>query len=421
MGLSRSIQRGVWIFFAAACVLARSDRIRETITDGTTAKGAAYKRLISSLVSTGEITKSEKRWAQSVEYIKFDIDQSFGPDEVVSAHFQIRRLLLTPYHLRMGYQPFTEYQCYTPSNMRVNGFQPSFTTQAEYDAHWIQRFLWDSRYDPQRARGKTLWEIKPVLGMGIQASQGEGELPVTMDVLENQSAKDELPQWEKTHRVVKNIRYTVDPDRVVVPDVSNQLRDQIQDHFEARLVVEYDSQESAWIPVVKLVRAKGAKGGPEDTVLFGGMVSVRYIRTDFNDQYGQSLLDNRNDQSWWQWGWRYDEGHKFIVDQTDDGQDNPTEVIFGDAQKRLFTAHHELSTSLPGEMQTQQILPSYGDSKYKLVVRITPMRGNSKWTYGGLWADRVYQGELEFPLERWNLQELKRYIVNGTVPDHAMP
>ena len=55
------------------------------------------------------------------------------------------------------------------------------------------------------------------------------------------------------------------------------------------------------------------------------------------------------------------------------------------------------------------------------MVRITPMRGNFVRTYGGLWGDRVYDGVLVVPLDRWTLDEVRRYVVSGLVPDHAMP
>jgi len=392
----------------------------ETITDGTTAKGLAYRNLITGLVRSGKVAESQKRWAQGVEYIEFDLDQSFGPDEVVQAHFQMRRLLLNPYRLRMGSSPFTEYRCSTPSSFRMNGIMPAFTSQEEHDAFWIQRFLWDARHDPQRARGRTSWEIKPVLGFGTQVSPGVGEVQVVMDVLENQGQQSEPQSWEKVHRVTRTLQYTIDPDRIITPDSSAALRDQIQSSFQAHLVVEYDSQESAWVPVVKLVKKRGAVEF-EDAVMFGGMVSVRLIQTNYDDQHGRSLLDSRNDQSWWRLGWRDDPGRKIIVDRTDDGEDNPVEVVLGAGRKRTFTARHELSSSLPGEVQSQQGLPSGDEKNYKLVVRITPMQGNTRWIHGGLWADRIYDGELEFPLANWTLIELKRYIVNGTVPDHAMP
>ena len=34
---------------------------------------------------------------------------------------------------------------------------------------------------------------------------------------------------------------------------------------------------------------------------------------------------------------------------------------------------------------------------------------------------RVYTGDLEFELRGWTIEELRQFVVNGVVPEHAMP
>ena len=46
-------------------------------------------------------------------------------------------------------------------------------------------------------------------------------------------------------------------------------------------------------------------------------------------------------------------------------------------------------------------------------------RANATW-HLSLRADTVYGGELRFRL-RWSVEELRRFMLSGDVPEHALP
>lgn len=390
------------------------------VTDGTTAKGLAYKTLITKLVQNDQTYNFEKRWAQSIVHIEFDIDQEFGPDELVQSHFKIRRLLLNRYNLTSGHYGQDLYQCSAPSGFSLNGTQPIHTTQAEADQYWIQRFLWDNCYQTNRARGRTSWVIKPVLGRGNQTSPLAGEVTISMGILETENHTADQPNWQTVHRLRRTVKYSIDPNRVIIPDTSTEIRDRIQNQFKAKLTVQYDSQQQGWVPVIHLVKTSNADCF-DDSILFGGMVSVRAMNKDYQDTHGQELLNSKHDQTWWRLGWQEVPPVELDLSSIEGVTEEDRIFITNPPPKCQLTTRSEQSTFLPGEIQPTQFFPSGNNNDHAIIVRIQPMQGNGQYSYGGLWADRLYPGNLDFQLDKWTLKELKRYIVNGTVPDHAIP
>lgn len=415
-GLSAKSNEFGWVSRRVAFLLAKLEP-DSLLSDGTTAKGCAYKRLLSHIVDSGKAYTFEKQWAQQVVYCEIAIDNEFSAQEVLQGDFEIRRLLASSYRIQAGDYGEIVYQCNTPHSLWTNGRQARDMSQEEIDVYWINRFLWDSRFEIEKARGRRSHDEQPVFGVGTQIGATTGEKRIVMTIMDNEGTHQD-PRWVRVHRIDQTVQYAIDPNKVLAIDLSQKLRDQIQNEIKANLTVEYDSQQQAWVPVIQL-SMKNKADRSDDVVMFGGMVSVRYVRTDYVETNGRALLSSNHDQTWWRWG----------KIQEKDPEDITIEI---DGQEQVFTMRQppsvrkliqrsERNTFIPGELYTQYILPSSMDSHYKLVVRIDSMQRNTQWTYGGLWGDRVFEGELEFPLERWSYIELKRYIINGVVPDHAMP
>jgi hypothetical protein len=390
------------------------------LTDGTTAKGLAYKSLITRFILNDQVYDFEKRWARSIVHIEFDIDQEFGPDELIQANFKVRRLLLRRYHLSCGRYGQLSYQCSAPSGFSLNGIQPVHTTQAEADQYWIQRLLWDNLFQTNGARGRTSWDFKPTLARGTQVTPLSGEARISMGIMEAEDYAADQPNRNTIHRINQTIHYTIDPSRVMVPDSSDETLDHIQNQFKAKLTVVYDSQQQRWVPVVQLI-SSASKDCAEDSVLFGGMVSVRAIRKDFPDTHGQEILRSDHDRTWWRLGWKEVEPPNLDPSKLEGISEQDRIRIFNPKPRCDLTARPEQSTFLPGEIKPTNYFPSGMKDDYTLIVRIQPLQGNAQYSYGGLWADRIYTGNLDFQLDKWTLVELKRYVVNGNVPDHAMP
>jgi hypothetical protein len=197
--------------------------------------------------------------------------------------------------------------------------------------------------------------------------------------------------------VERSIPVRIDEDRAMAVDQSPATRTMLERGLGAELTVEFDTTRKAWIPVVRL-RWTGPRT-EEEPLLFGGMVDVTLADTGSPADQGRTLLQSGHDQSWWLVG--------------------PDEANW---RRIEMTARPGQNSHFAGEVEPNWVLAGVsGRSGQRLMVRIRPMRGNFVRTYGGLWADRVYDGVLVVPLDRWTIDEVRRYIVNGVVPDHAMP
>jgi hypothetical protein len=279
--------------------------------------------------------------------------------------------------------------------MWINGRMPSGTPQ-EIAAYWIERFRWDSLYEADRARGRTYSEWKHPFGQMEIDGTGAWVRP-HYAVMVNQAGRGEADRMVRVGTVERAIPVRLDEDRVITVDQSAQTRAMLESRLRAELTVEYDSNRSAWVPLVRL-RWVGERDA-EGSLLFGGMVSVDFVTEGTPVDQGRKLLESRNEQTWW------------LVDPPQEGY-----------RRSDLVARPERNSRFAGEVEPNWILPSVRDrSSYRLVVRITPMQSNVAPTYGGLWAERAYGGVLVLPLDGWTIEEVRRYIVNGVVPDHAMP
>jgi hypothetical protein len=385
-----------WISRRLLFLLARTEDI-SVITDSTTAKGHAYKHAISSAVNSGRASVSEARWAHGVAHIEAEPDRAYGVGELVRGDFRIRRLLLGGYTLSGSVgSNLVEFRCWTPNNLfGGSGFMPSGTPE-ELAAYWIKRFSWDSVHEAERARGLTYTQFKHPLGQ-IEIVESGAAVRLHYAVMVNEARHGEPQRMAHVGTVKRYVPVRVDEGRVIDADGSAQTKAWLESKLRAELTVEHDSTRQAWVPIVRL-RWNGARD-LEDTLLFGGMVSVDYVMDGSPIDQGRGLLESGHDETWW------------LVEPAQQGR-----------RSSQLVARSDLGSRFAGEVEGNYILPSARNRlEYRLVVRITPMQGNTPQLYGGLWADRVYDGALVVPLDNWTLDEVRRYIVSGVVPDHAMP
>ncbi|MCC5824002.1 MAG: hypothetical protein LAT64_13030 [Phycisphaerales bacterium] len=389
-------QRLGWVSRRLLFLLARTECVA-VMTDGTTAKGRAYKNAVTKVLHGGMARETERRWAHGVAHIEAEPDRAYGPNELVRGNFRIRRLVVGSYTLSGSVgRHLVEYQGFSPSSMRFNGMIPTGTPQ-QLAAHWIDRFLWDNTHEPAQARGRVYFEPEHPFGFAEPDGSGGAAVKLHYAVMVNEADPGEPERMAMVATIERSVPVQIDENRAMVVDQSSGLRTILETNLRAELTVEYDTTRKAWVPLVKL-RWVGER--PQDqTVLFGGMVSVDFVRQGTPAGQGRALLESRHDQSWW------------LVGPVSTGE-RRSELTTRPGHRKHFS----------GEVETNWILPSVRDhTPHRLMVRITPLQGNTPRTYGGLWADRVYDGMLVVPLDRWTLDEVRRYIVNGTVPDHAMP
>ena len=368
----------------------------EVITDGTTAKGAAYKGAVTAVLSGSGAYVFERDWANGVAYVEASADRAYGVGELVRGEFRIRRLVLGGYTLsgNLG-DNFVEFQCSTPNSMWTNGFMPSGTPEgmAEF---WIRRLSWDGVYEKDRVRGLTSFDEKHPFGL-MEIDENGAAVHLNYAVLISEAGRGEAGRMVRVGMVEGSIPVRVDEDRVIVADGSAQTRTWLESRLRAELTVQFDQAREMWVPYVRLRWVGDREIG--DALLFGGMVSVDYVMAGSPIDQGLKLFESAHTQTWW------------LVDGPRRGY-----------RTSELTARGDRASRFPGEVQGNFTLPSVSDrSQRRLMVRITPMQGNTRPTYGGLWADRVYDGVLVVPLDNWTLDEVRRYIVSGVVPDHAMP
>lgn len=389
-------QRLGWISRRLLFLLARLEDAA-VVTDGTTAKGQAYKNAVTLALHGDRALASERRWAHGAAYVEAVPDMAYGPGEVVQGDFRIRRLVIGGYTLSgsIGSMPL-EFRGFSPSSMRINGFGPIGTPQ-EMAEHWIERFLWDSVHEAERARGRMYYEQKHPFGIAEPDGNGGAEVRLSYAVMVNEAGPGEPERMVRVGTVDRLIPVRIDEARAMVVDQSPAMRTMLERSLRAELTVEFDTTRKAWTPVVRL-RWTGPRT-EEETLLFGGMVDVTLVDTGSPADQGRTLLQSGHDQSWWLVG--------------------PGEA---NGRRIEMTARPGQNSHFAGEVEPNWLLAGVsGRSEQRLMVRIRPMRGNFVRTYGGLWADRVYDGVLVVPLDRWTIDEVRRYIVSGVVPDHAMP
>lgn len=383
-----------WISRRLLMALARRESLA-TITDGTTAKGAAYKGAISRLVREGRLYEWERKWAESAIYAEVETDRAYGVGELVRGSLRVRRLVLGSYRLRSGHPPFETLWSSTPSGMRMNGLWP-LPTDPSYAQQAVERFLWDSVYEAERARGRS----SVGKGTDFGLADATGSVDIGYSLLENRAEPGEPERWVATGYVHLPTRVEIDPDRVMAVDTSPATRAMLESGLLARLTVEYDVVRERWVPVVRFAwRGAADIGG---SLVFGGLVEVSFEPEGYPPGQGGKWLSSRSRLGWWAIG-----------------SDSPGVVHRGG----WMEGWAEDDRWFAGEVEPEQYRVGgvRDDARGRIVVIVRSMQGNSPETHGGLFGDREFRGELIVPIEGWTLRELRRYMVSGVVPDHAMP
>ncbi len=393
-------QRYSWLSRRVAFLLARLES-RRVITDGTTAKGQAYKNALTEMIRSGGAYGFESRWAHSVAWVAFDTPEKVGPDELVYAALRIRRLVLGQYRIR-GSWGVADFEASTPTSMWINGPLPSGTPD-EVLAQWIERFLWDH---VRPAHGQRAWWNPPgVIPTGVVSRSQDGPFSsgATLYITENRALRGETERWERVGKVRGMVSSVVDATLKTSIDSSAELQKAIQDRIVARLVPRYDAERRAWTPAVELRLRRYDEGPPVgEALVFGGRLLIEVV----NEQEGRAARSQclYGSVSWWRWDAR----------PADWGRPGE-EVIEAELVGRGGTAWEP-----PGGLDQVARLPrkSLDGGVVYAVIRADPSPAFHDFL--SLRGDTVYQGELRFRL-RWSVEELRRFMLSGEVPEHALP
>lgn len=391
----------------------------DVLTDGTTARGRAMKSLVSQFVSSGRCYGFERDWAKQQVTIEIDIQHDFGPDETPIGQVRMRRLLLGPYRVRFG-EDSTMYRGGSPTSMRINGFHSMMDTAEAERAHWVNRFLWDDLQPVEQSWGDRRDAYVPGVFLSKGTDRGDGvalagEQFVFFGYIgEDWRGFNDDAMWELDFFRREEIRYRLNPKRVIVADSSIALEDAIEGAFAARLGVEYEQTRDRWVPVVTIAERAGASP-VEGNIVLGGYLVVVAIDPGKPESRGTEYLRDRG-ETFWAWGReRYLEG----VPPRGSASTPPERATVA---KQTLRVRNRFTGHLPGELTSNQwALRNRRPSERTVVLRMTYQHHPQAFGFGGLWGDRVYEGVLEFDIPDWTVEDLRQFMVNGIVPEHAMP
>ena len=393
----------------------------DVLSDRTTVKGAAYKRLLSTFVQNGQAYEFESAWAQQVVFVRVNIDRAFGPMEPVYGNVSIRRLLDGAYMVRFG-TDYAQYNCSTFTGMRMNGMFPIGRTAEEERQDWVGRHLWDSLSLVEMSDSYGGFD-SPGYPMGTGKDNGDGTATLTLPIRymrysgTPQADRGDRSNWENAFTHMEEVRYAISISRTIQVDSSIELQDLIERSMTARLTVDFDRFKNKWVPVIKLDN-NGHWPIVTDTIIFGGQVSVVEVEQDRPEGRGMSYFKSSTD-SWWLWG-----NEQYTDYAIQRSRDNPqrSERVKRTGVREVLHPANSSSGFIAGELKPNElVIRKTSREETKLVIRMEYTHNLQHIRLGGLWGDRIYESVLQFDLPDWTPLELRRYIVNGTVPDHAMP
>ena len=408
-----------WVSRRIAFLLARFES-QDVLTDGTTARGRAFKSILSQFVGWDYCYDFEAEWAKKQVTIEIDIQNEFGPNETPIGFVRMRRMILSPYRVRFGMSGST-YQGYPPSTMRINGIMPNETTPEGIRAHWVGRFLWDSLDPVGRVYGDRRGAYTPgyMLPTGAMQSPRSALSKIGFSFYEyagedGAGLRDDA-NWKYDASLTREVLYGIDPRREIAADNTIEFEDQIKRLFSVKLGVEYEQQKERWVPVIRLER-NSTPDSIKDNIVFGGNLEVVATNPQVVDTGGASYMRGMR-QTYWAWG---------RIGYTEapvkrDGQ-LVTEARRIESAHKVIQVQSGFSDAIPGQLSGNYwALRRHNTMQTKLVLRMSYTHQGNYYDFGGLWGDRVFEGVLELEIEDWTIDELRQFMVNGIVPDHAMP
>jgi hypothetical protein len=361
------------------------------VTDSSAARGNVFRSMISMMIRNGTAMAGEVEWANSVVHIEFDQAGPVAMNEVAYSGFKARRLKGGAYRLMIG-QSNALYSGYTPN---ARAFRPR-GRGAPTNEDRIEHFQWDSSYKIAHTGGVIHNSEVVALGRPYKAGDQIGKINVRVVILENEARRINGEQWVVAGDAHKEVTLSIDETLKIPTDASEEVGEELMRSLRAKLTVEHDRGNGAWVPVIKLESVFGSRVLAYDSVLFGGEVSV----VMYSMRKGQEeVLSARG------------------IPVLSGGMQVWSLPSIG----RLESQRLEPNRILGQVEYAGFSLPNSGYLSYEFRVRINPQRVITFGDYGGLAGDVMYPFAIEFSLEDWTGEELTQYIVNGTVPDHAMP
>lgn len=373
--------------------LAKRESI-EVITDSSTAKGNAYKSILSLIARYGDLPESDERWFNSQVYYEIDLPEKVAGDRMIYSTIRVRRLKSTPYRLVLGMGEGM-LRGYPVPGMTIgaNVNRPSAGMSRGEVLTEIEVFQWDSTFMID-ASGQLVHHDTIPIG-AVWNGGNQPQIMSSITLLENMGGRFGDERWEQVGNSSLRIDVEIDPEDHVRVNDTLTMREDLESRIGARLAVKYSRQQERWVPVIEFKPKSRTYFLENEQHVFGGELEV-YFKPDPSDISRQSR------------------GSTLPVLKSEPH-------VWGVEARRLIKGRGIDPVPTPGEVAyTGFWRPSMTDAAGSYFVRLKPLRVNRYYNLGGFDADVFYPGELEFEIPHWTPEEMKQYIVNGIAPEHAM-
>ncbi len=414
-----------WVSARLTFLLARFES-KSDLCNGTTVKGAAYQCLITSLVKNDCAYAFEVEWARSQNEIDIQFDRGFGIDEPVYGRVRMNTLVRDIETVRFG-DFSTTYS--VQANPNRSGFSTgnglrgaAGATPQERDQAVIASNRWAGLWNPKDDSGNSLFD-SDVYPLGTGYADANGVYGVSVVFHFGRYARNDQGHIDRDadpvvlHHERMFAPYPVDNTRSIVRDSSQELKDWIERSFDARLRVEYNNRQQAWVPVIQL-EPKTTEVWNGEALVFGGYVRVLEVPKN-GDEYPRNEY-MRGNHVWWGWAERKPSRDEEYIEMTDENG-SPFRVEVHQRIQPDLRVSNAMSIGRTGQLSANTyVVGRRIDTSSKMVV-VFEANISNQLRFGGLWGDVVYDGTLEFDLPKWTRYEFEQYIVNGIAPTHAFP
>ncbi|MFG0246813.1 MAG: hypothetical protein ACF8MF_12270 [Phycisphaerales bacterium JB052] len=396
-----------WFSRRFAFLLARY-QYRDKFPDKSSLQGRSFAMVITKLVDRGWCYGFESDWARSMVACEVQLDRPAADGEMVYGSYQFRRFLDGSYLVR------------------VAGMDESFACHPHRGIFWASRGpVDDATSRTKRMQYDYVGDTRPRrVGYARDLGNGVGEVDLAFSVSTNAAGQGEVERWVEVSRHNVTVSVDIDPGVVPVIDQSQQTKDAIESSIQARLTKAYDKDAGEWYPTLRLIlpkRTTPPKETPE--VLFGGKLSLVVI-WELEGNFYPSFIGTMG-QYWWKWSKKESEASELAESDLSTEEQRQIQAMLdvrAEKMSGLFEARISRFNRVGKGLQHHGRTPvNYTNKPYRIVARIEPMPLHGGIEYGGFTSKVVFDGPLEFELKQWTIEELQQFIVNGIVPDHAMP
>lgn len=382
-----------WLDCRLVMMLAKREPIG-VITDSSTAKGNAFKSVLSTIARNNGMSSEEEAWFNKQIYIEMDHPDTIAGDQIMYGTMRVRRLKDRSYRLSIGNgDAFMKGYPTMGATIRSRVDPPRRGGSPEGPISEIEAFQWDSTFLVDRDGHLIHFDTIPLGGAWNIASETQITTPI--EIYEESSGRFGNEHWERVGYTSVRSKVNINTELSVQLDESVESREDIESRLNAKLKLVHSRQQEKWVPVIEFKAMSLRHQFSAKSFVFGGELDV-YFKLDSSDTNGRvpsralPVLSS--------------EKHTWSV-----------------IPRKRIEARGIQPVPTPGEVKyTGYMFPIHPDAEGHYVVRVKPLRAGRFYNLGGVDANVYYSGELEFEIPNWTPEEMTQFIVNGIAPEHAM-